>query len=449
MSNSNGIISAPVSIKDVQEVLGETSNDLAPLCKSGKLNMWSKHKPVVLPKLFTDGDSEWYKGARDTDFYNGVNCCGIRKVGTNLGHFVTTPQTLQTFVFNMAASLTYIRPSGGTSSPYRLSDFDGYDHNTPKYDKTGNKPYSESTNIVLINDSGGVYATALCTYDYDGYGNMIGLKDLFNSSGDDLYLGLVIEAESNGNIPPGTRGTRTNPLSCCCIGDKIDATSNNTTGQTFMSSCTSPTYSYKLDAPSETEKYFSQQEWIKVTTCIVKKNGGNYYFFPIDYKWFEPKVAVDTVNYAYITNCKVAISVVKMADGSYWAYIAAHTDFSGNIVAPSSGNSLLSFSSNIQISPHQASVNVKEMVSSKLSDAGKYVSSKSINAYNISDWSASDPRKSVAMNFTYSGSGSIMLLFGFTLVSGVGETKFYKGVVTVTLPTTTGNPVKSETVSVV
>jgi hypothetical protein len=44
--NSNGIISAPVSIDDVKTVLGVASNDLATLCKSSNINMWARFKPI-------------------------------------------------------------------------------------------------------------------------------------------------------------------------------------------------------------------------------------------------------------------------------------------------------------------------------------------------------------------------------------------------------------------
>ena len=115
MSNSNGIISAPVSIKDVQEVLGETSNDLATLCCSSKINMWAKFKPVSLGKLFPDRSSTWWKG--------GSFDCGI-----------TVPRTSQVekvidFYSEENNGYVYQRPYGGTSSPYRLADFEGYNHN--------------------------------------------------------------------------------------------------------------------------------------------------------------------------------------------------------------------------------------------------------------------------------------------------------------------------------
>ena len=47
-NSETGIISAPVSIDDVKQALGESSNDLATLCKSVNLNPYSKYKPVNL-----------------------------------------------------------------------------------------------------------------------------------------------------------------------------------------------------------------------------------------------------------------------------------------------------------------------------------------------------------------------------------------------------------------
>lgn len=39
-------ITAPVSIYDVQRALGEGSNDLGTLCRSAKINMWAKYRPI-------------------------------------------------------------------------------------------------------------------------------------------------------------------------------------------------------------------------------------------------------------------------------------------------------------------------------------------------------------------------------------------------------------------
>ena len=49
MSYSNGIITAPVSIYDVQRALGVVGGgDLGTLIRDGKINMFAKYKPVAL-----------------------------------------------------------------------------------------------------------------------------------------------------------------------------------------------------------------------------------------------------------------------------------------------------------------------------------------------------------------------------------------------------------------
>ena len=46
-NSETGIISAPVSIDDVKQALGESSNNLATLCKSENINIWSKYNPII------------------------------------------------------------------------------------------------------------------------------------------------------------------------------------------------------------------------------------------------------------------------------------------------------------------------------------------------------------------------------------------------------------------
>ena len=116
MSNSNGVISAPVSIDDVKAVLGESSNDLATLCTSSNINMWSKYKPVRLATNFPDLSGTWYR-ADDGD------------LGIQIGKGATT--NLGTLY--AGASFTYKRPGGGSSQPYRLGDFVGYNQNAKPF----------------------------------------------------------------------------------------------------------------------------------------------------------------------------------------------------------------------------------------------------------------------------------------------------------------------------
>ena len=46
MAYNNGIVTAPVSVYDVQRALSNTSPDVKTLCLADNVNKWSKCKPV-------------------------------------------------------------------------------------------------------------------------------------------------------------------------------------------------------------------------------------------------------------------------------------------------------------------------------------------------------------------------------------------------------------------
>lgn len=124
MSNSNGIISAPVSIADVKAVLGESSNDLGTLCKSEKINIWSKHKPTRWTQMFRNTApsvirNQWWMGV-DSDYNIKIPSYVYKDL--NMSDILNQQVTIK-------------RPNGGSSYPYRLEDFEGYCH-TPDWSKT-------------------------------------------------------------------------------------------------------------------------------------------------------------------------------------------------------------------------------------------------------------------------------------------------------------------------
>lgn len=107
MSISNGIIVAPVSIDDVRSALGEASTDLGTLCKSSKINMFAKYKPIR---------------------------------HTAIGELTIDGYTRHGLVYNLGTkTITYNKPTGGDASPYRLTDFIGYNHRekSPSIDDMG------------------------------------------------------------------------------------------------------------------------------------------------------------------------------------------------------------------------------------------------------------------------------------------------------------------------
>lgn len=126
-------ISAPVSIGDVKQVLGESSNDLGTLCKSNKINIWSKHKPVVSTVISPNYNdkAEW---ERHFLTYN-VNS-NPKIYGLDITIDGDNADAKDMYEDGNVQNYTYQKPSGAyinltgkvVGSPYRLGDFEGYYH---------------------------------------------------------------------------------------------------------------------------------------------------------------------------------------------------------------------------------------------------------------------------------------------------------------------------------
>lgn len=118
MANNGGIITAPVRlIADVKTVLGETSNDLSALCKSSKINMWAKYKPIRYNSTSALTESQR----------------AYRGYGVNATRYDVDSSSVRNTMLSDSASgntgWTYDKPRGG-NEPYRLGDFLGYNHNS-------------------------------------------------------------------------------------------------------------------------------------------------------------------------------------------------------------------------------------------------------------------------------------------------------------------------------
>lgn len=152
-NSENGIISAPVSIDDVKQALGESSNDLATLCKSENINIWSKYKPISCK-----GDFKEYPIREDseeivTSSYSKYTCvvrCGMnipmdtyKNLRNNYGGegfaIKACGELHKDNVYGVSgidkdastnSHTVYVSgkhfPKGGTNSPYRLGDFRNY-----------------------------------------------------------------------------------------------------------------------------------------------------------------------------------------------------------------------------------------------------------------------------------------------------------------------------------
>lgn len=107
----------PISISQVASALGAASNDLGTLCTHENINMWAKWKPVSfksLGELTLEQQRSVSFGLFVPD--SGiVNALSVSKAGEIAD--ITTNEWEYS-----------LKPTGGENSPYRLSDFRGYNH---------------------------------------------------------------------------------------------------------------------------------------------------------------------------------------------------------------------------------------------------------------------------------------------------------------------------------
>ena len=148
-NSETGIISAPVSIDDVKRALGESSNDLATLCKSGNINIWSKYKPISCKGEFKEYPIREDSDEIVTSSYSKYTCvvrCGMnipmdtyKNLRNNYGgEGFAIKGCYNLYLDNIygkngsisADTTTMVSgkhfPKGGANSPYRLSDFRNY-----------------------------------------------------------------------------------------------------------------------------------------------------------------------------------------------------------------------------------------------------------------------------------------------------------------------------------
>ncbi len=157
MSYANGIITAPVSISDVQHVLGVSNTDLAALCTHQNINKWAKYKPVNFAQLFTTNFPNWWKGD------NGK--CGL----------YIKPYSSVIDVANNPSNWDYQRIGGGSQAPYRLTDFNGYNNSATSFTKINYIPSQ------IDGDQVTVLAVSRIFYSYDEVEKNLSIWDIFQS----------------------------------------------------------------------------------------------------------------------------------------------------------------------------------------------------------------------------------------------------------------------------
>lgn len=138
MAYSDGIISAPVSVRDVQRALGVGSGDVGTLCKSENIKRWAKFKPVNIGGTYggssyvnttplLNSQNRWneslsFQWWRDTIRNNNMSRYGILPI-------VATNMKALYDAYHDGDDWQYYTPTGGVNYPFRLIDFNQYNHN--------------------------------------------------------------------------------------------------------------------------------------------------------------------------------------------------------------------------------------------------------------------------------------------------------------------------------
>jgi hypothetical protein len=170
MSYCNDKISEtdPVTVTDVRTALSSSSKDVGTLCASSAVNVWAKFKPVALAEIVPLRSSAWWKGTSG-------------KCGMDIATY-----TSLTALFAALSGGNYAwgreLPTGGTSAPYRLLDFQGYNHNAENpVGAIGGTSYTISSGKITIQyDIAAVGSDNLTLSDIDINGTSL----------DEFYLGV-------------------------------------------------------------------------------------------------------------------------------------------------------------------------------------------------------------------------------------------------------------------
>lgn len=149
------------------------TRDLGTLCISAK-NMFSKYKPVIYPQGNISAFPNWWKA------YSGN--CGI-----------SIPLILDKTTFDNFNSYEWVyeKPTGGTSSPYRLLDFAGY--NVDAQPIIYANPYKGVITINLMEVSKHIFSTQNYV---SGSESQLGL-DNFTNGIQDTYFTIRISNDNN------------------------------------------------------------------------------------------------------------------------------------------------------------------------------------------------------------------------------------------------------------
>lgn len=124
MGYNKGVITEPVSIRDIQRALGVSITDLGLLCKHANINKWAMYKPEQLAPL-----SFITMAQRRANYFGLTPACNDKAKLVAYGYNGSDAKNVGATGYSIneisGANLPwpYTKPIGGNTSPYRQTDF--------------------------------------------------------------------------------------------------------------------------------------------------------------------------------------------------------------------------------------------------------------------------------------------------------------------------------------
>lgn len=211
MANSNGVITAPVSIADIQQVLNTSINELISLCNHASINKWAKFKPVSLTtiNLIDQWDASnnrwkttatWWKGDR-TSSTNYLRECGYQIPVVKYASEYRSSVYLNNILLS-----AYTAPTNCPTNPWiylsrtvsRESDFAGYKHTGISTPLVVNYPDNQ---VIKKSDSGVFVGLSVNNYSERTNGNNTAIfaNDMESLSGSEFCMKVNIRSTLGTN----------------------------------------------------------------------------------------------------------------------------------------------------------------------------------------------------------------------------------------------------------
>lgn len=214
-NSSTKTITAPVSISDVQSALSNSSGDLATLCTSGNINMWSRHKPTnqheasILAVTDSVTKSNWWVGLQRNTAAGYLERYNIRVYG-----YHPTNGDNMNALFQGTSHFSYVAPSGATDFrtgwPYRLDDFEGYVQSYTYPNINSTVPIKADVYTDEQYWGGKVSYNLLFGFSYDS--NVLTLRDVFNTN--NMHIGMLFVVNDSSDSLAGSSGYTFRLVSC-------------------------------------------------------------------------------------------------------------------------------------------------------------------------------------------------------------------------------------------